>query len=455
MKRQCGATGLFVAIVIALMVAALLATLQFLQVNSQGERVTSESTRFDKIKAALVQFAAANSRLPCPATPTADTGDAAPTTASATCTSPTGTVPWKTLGLRRDDAVDSAGWKISYRVYTGAGSLTQAGGASMVDCDTVESAPAGLTAAGLCKSTKDTLDTQFFTGKGLTVTWFGTSVTDAAFVLISHGSSGLGAYTASSTPTQKTLPTNASELANTTATGPFVATSPSAASVGPSDATHFDDLLAYMKISDLVRQSGLSARDWPDPPPSGVQSSTMNSATVAAALGSTPTAGSDLGVSSLTFGNIQITGYTGSTAQNLTFASTSDGIGTGGGAQLSIQSARGDSVRLDVAGAVTALGVTLNQFGTSGVRFERVRFDFYNGTTLVSSTTKEACLAGNGATSFSINLGSTTFTRADIVPLTPVTPTAGGSTTFYLASFATCTTTPCNSPGYSVLNACP
>ena len=38
------------------------------------------------------------------------------------------------------------------------------------------------------------------------------------------------------------LPTNASELANTTATGPFTATSATAASVSPTDAAHFDDL---------------------------------------------------------------------------------------------------------------------------------------------------------------------------------------------------------------------
>ena len=72
---------------------------------------------------------------------------AAPTTATppaTLCTFRNGTVPWVTLGLSADDAVDAWGRKISYRVYDGPTGMTQALGASMSDCDTVEPAPGAV-----------------------------------------------------------------------------------------------------------------------------------------------------------------------------------------------------------------------------------------------------------------------------------------------------------------------
>lgn len=143
----------------------------------------------------------------------------------------------------------------------------------MVDCDPTEtegtSNVTGNNEGGLCKSTNKTIPGQFtdiagtsFLGaKGFTVNDFGTARTAVAYVLISHGGSGYGAYTAAGT--QLTTPTNANEVANTSAAGNFFATSASASSVAPDDAAHFDDVISYAVLSELISKAGRSARVWP------------------------------------------------------------------------------------------------------------------------------------------------------------------------------------------------
>ena len=105
-----------------------------------------------RIREAVVAYVALNQRLPCPAAPT--DGRAAPETATTItdpCASPSGVVPWRTLGLTEESALDGWNRLISYRVLDGATGLTQADGASMVNCDT--KVPYGadvLPANGLC-----------------------------------------------------------------------------------------------------------------------------------------------------------------------------------------------------------------------------------------------------------------------------------------------------------------
>src|SRR5690349_8654527 len=124
-RRAVGASGFFVVVILLLVAAGILAVVGLSRSRLPGERGGKALAQFRELEAALVQFVAANGRLPCPANPTAGDGLASPAT-GATCSSPQGTIPWKTLGARKEDAIDPWGWQISYRVYTGnAGSLTQ------------------------------------------------------------------------------------------------------------------------------------------------------------------------------------------------------------------------------------------------------------------------------------------------------------------------------------------
>lgn len=274
----------FIAMVIIL--AMLLVALAVL-VSKTGDLVAAHSKRFDaagekfsQIQNALVSFSATYQRLPCPANPTSMTNSGWPDDKplglpiSPTCAYPAGIVPWKALGLSQDQVTDAWGQLISYRVYDGSIGLTQDLGASAVNCDTnnLTTVDVAVTTAGLCNNvggTHDTLRSDFIFGKGLNVHDFGTdpnsaNVSNVAYVLISHGSSGLGGYLQSGI--RKDLPAvDARDYANTQASPSFfIKQAASATDIAPGSAAHYDDVIAYLKISDLLSLSGLDARDWPE-----------------------------------------------------------------------------------------------------------------------------------------------------------------------------------------------
>jgi hypothetical protein len=272
--RERGFT--FLLVVIALASLGALVALGLLQATASATAKGDDLARkFARAQAALIAFVAETGRLPCPANPTMDTGDEV--RASPVCTYPQGTIPWKTLGLRREDGYDPWGWRISYRVYAGAaGSLVQDAhpdtdscaidaGASMVCCDPTQtqavSTADGTGDGGFCKKNRKTDPNNFLAGKGFSVNDFGTAKTGVAYVLISHGPSGYGGYTAANV--QVALPANANELANLSATGTFVAAAASASTVSPDDPAHFDDVIAYASISDVISKAGRGARTWP------------------------------------------------------------------------------------------------------------------------------------------------------------------------------------------------
>ena len=76
------------------------------QVEDRKERVTQTQVRMERVRAALHAFVATQGRLPCPAAGALDAGLAVPPTAVDLCTNRDGTVPWVSLGLRADDALD-------------------------------------------------------------------------------------------------------------------------------------------------------------------------------------------------------------------------------------------------------------------------------------------------------------------------------------------------------------
>lgn len=276
--------------VVLLTLAGTAAGIQYLRIRSAESKSSEELVRkFDRAHEAMVSFVTLVGRLPCPANPAADTGLAAPDSAAVTCTNSTGTLPWRSLGLRRDDALDTWGRKISYRVFTGSttvGSLTQANGASMVDCDPSEDEEienVTLGSGGGCKGNKKTHPGPvhpnppkkgFLTDKGFTVDNFGVSETNVAYVLISHGRSGYGGYTTAST--QLTMPSSTKETANTSpcgngcvtvagivvTPGTFYAAAESASTVAADDAAHFDDLISYKTSYEVVTRAGRGARAW-------------------------------------------------------------------------------------------------------------------------------------------------------------------------------------------------
>jgi len=255
------------------------------------------------------------------------------------------------LGLIADAGLDGWGRKISYRVYTNSGgggpsanfgSLTQARGVNMVECDITDDVKTtdddGLCVSGTPHNRRtvpgvyaDADRASFFGGKGLKVRDYGVLKNDAAYVLISHGQSGRGAWTIAGA--QVPFDGSAHEQSNTTEKGDFWIEALSDPDQGISSGSHFDDLLVYARLPDLVKRIGLVEREWPDVDPAsiGPTALSLTQANVETATGTTvnSTTG-DTGSASVNFGTARVSGFTGTTAANVSYDPNTSGGATGG-----------------------------------------------------------------------------------------------------------------------------
>lgn len=466
-RRQAGASLFMVALSLVLAIGAVLAAIGVFRSRTTAAGSSQTLASLEVLRTALEQFAGSTGRLPCPANPALDTGESSPAIASSVCDFPAGTIPWKTIGVRRDDAYDPWGSKISYRAYTGAaGALTQANGASMVQCDT--SVPAGrspgVLPVGLCYQAfgRHTSDAEFLNGKGLSVTDFGNMIPNVAYVLVSHGPSALGAWAPGGA--QRVAPANAAELANTTATGPFIAQANSADSVDPMSAVHFDDVLAYRTIPEVVRNANLGARDWPDPAAT-TENVTLNTATVSESLGATSSYG-DVGRQTLVMANSTITAFDSGGNQNLAVDTGGGNEGVGGvGGGNGLSETGGEGIRIKLAVNARLFGLTLNDFGFvaagSSLWREQVELRFINSvTSAASSITREGCSADGGLASFAMLDPGFDFDTIEVRPLASTSDPILGSTissSFFLSAFRTCAagSTSCSSALETPANVCP
>jgi prepilin-type N-terminal cleavage/methylation domain-containing protein len=266
---------------VALFIIALLLGGALIPLSTQVDvRNTAETRRnLDSIREAIIGFAQANGRLPCPAAGTVPAGgtDAAgrpagveqlsPTTlpppSTAVCANSFGVVPWTTLGVPE---TDSWGRRFSYWVSPifadGIGVLPATArfnntfpGVQNPDCTTPVPAPT-LSSFALCSLGSFTVntrkeDTHAPVAIGLVL----------PAVIISHGKNGNGAYT----PKGSTLaaPTGADEIANATHTGaPAGVTTffsrnatPSnspCSDAGPGGFCEFDDIVVMISSSVLM-----------------------------------------------------------------------------------------------------------------------------------------------------------------------------------------------------------
>jgi len=259
------------------------AAVKFMEVSADRvkTRDITPLPQMEQLRVAIAAFVTMHRRLPCPAdgslpsnSPSAglELRDTAGICTSATYTianQSTGIVPWKTLGLSERSVITGDHNYFSYRVFSGASGLTVDGGADMTWCDTDnEGTPAALlTFNGQCASGKNSTDTQFLQGKGLTVQTDAGSRSDVAYVLIHHGSNSSGAFHPGGF--QKPVSLSPNELANTQGVTPgsspiFLARTPNT-TVEPSNPAFFDDRLEYVGVADLVKAAGLYARNWAEP----------------------------------------------------------------------------------------------------------------------------------------------------------------------------------------------
>jgi type II secretory pathway pseudopilin PulG len=277
--KQTGFVALIFVILLVLIAGFALVQMQGRSISQQASRNSEALAPMTRIQAALLEFVRLNKRLPCPAAPLLDTGLPVPNGPTVTpppaCNNPDGTVPWAVLGLSAADALDPWGRKISYRVVSGSKSATVTDGLDRSQCDTLIIPPPVPANAyqpdpitGLCKrpafpaTTPRTLVNNLSVIPGLAINDLGSNINGVAYVLISHGETGRGAYLPGGQRLLP-LPTIGGGEALNTGTGIFSRPS-SNTTVTADQITFFDDIVVYELLIDLIVKSGLAARDWPD-----------------------------------------------------------------------------------------------------------------------------------------------------------------------------------------------
>lgn len=261
-------------LVLLAIVGLVSAVLLYNALGSISKRLDANATNLDsfrKLDDALARYVMLNQRLPCPANGTAHTGvedpnPSYPADPYRICNSPSGVVPWATLGLSQKDATDSWGRYIAYRVYDGASGFTQSKGLALADClDEQVAAVYPLSGAGsTCNSTThENAVSDFFVNKGLTVNDRGSVKTQVAYALISMGESGLGAYYPGGAAPMPSPDSASKEFLNAGSGGTYWITTPSDPSVQAASGSHFDDVVSYAYAAELAHNARLAGHPWP------------------------------------------------------------------------------------------------------------------------------------------------------------------------------------------------
>lgn len=296
-RHQQGAVMMIMLVIVIMGVLTALVGMTGEWVAGTGRQFSTTNDTLNQIQKALISFTATYQRLPCPADPSGVNHSGWPngsidlTLPVGSCSYPTGVVPWNALGLTQGQVIDKWGRLISYRVYDdsvsttqsyGTVGLTQNSGASALPCanNYLPASTVLPTSNGLCDPAniplQRTLHSSSFPNfitsplstppydKGLWVYDFGTTVKNVAFVLISHGSSGLGGYLPNGN--QMPMPVSgAFDYPNTqTRIPPLFFTKQAASNTEIAFGTngHYDDVVNYLTISELLKLTNQDARAW-------------------------------------------------------------------------------------------------------------------------------------------------------------------------------------------------
>lgn len=217
-----------IELTVVLVLIGTIMTLGLKMVVSTLENAAYSETKAkqETIKVALIAYLRTNGVLPCPDRQAVPTGQILPATCIANASEGYGVLPWQALGLSKDVAIDGFGNFFSYRIANGNGTASTKNWTSR------------------SAATDFTINELRVPSQGLTVTHQdGSIVQDAVVILVSHGKNGYGAKTIRGTLNAASA--SPEELSN-------AASSSLAANIRPISES-FDDLVAYMRPSDLLQ----------------------------------------------------------------------------------------------------------------------------------------------------------------------------------------------------------
>lgn len=304
--RHAAAAGGFtlVEMALVLLIVGLLAAVFLPATNTLLDNNRRKETRakLEALEQAMVRFVMVNRRLPCPANGTLGTGSAQSGVELRTVGPPAtcdamqaGVVPWRSLGVSADAAIDAWGNLITYRVWasypgnTIATSLAMDAGMDFSACDPAKTtAPTApnylcdatnkkplevLTAGGthsargfrVCRNVPCTA-TIVTSAPGINEVARRVDGNGAAFFLISHGANKVGAYTTGGTPinTANGPGPGARETINQNGLALRAASLDEAfyidAELDESPADYYDDIVLRPTVMAVAMAAGLAPR---------------------------------------------------------------------------------------------------------------------------------------------------------------------------------------------------
>ena len=279
-RRARGFTLIEIVVVMFILGVAIAMAVALTSALTASQRLSTTTARMQTVDAAIVQFVMQQKRLPCPADGTLDSATAAAAgteggVGAGGCSNETGgVVPWRALGLSEQDATDGWNRRFTYRIQPG---LALAGALDMSSCDPAGTGGAvGATNAcnTACASTalgSCTPPSAFLQNKGLQVkNVAGTVIMDpanapytgAAYVVISAGNTGGGAYLSSGQQSTSATTDGTQEQKNYANAG-YVAGTSYYVDDSVSDASgaaHFDDIVSRPALLTVVNKAGLGPR---------------------------------------------------------------------------------------------------------------------------------------------------------------------------------------------------
>jgi prepilin-type N-terminal cleavage/methylation domain-containing protein len=278
MRKRHGFTLVEILVVLIILAVVIAMAAAVTRGIAASQQLSLTTTRLATVDAAIIQFVAAQKRMPCPADGTLLSTDnnagleVAPDAAG--CSAQTnGVVPWRTLGLTELDATD--GWyrRFTFRTDPQLGLVARM---DMSSCDPVGTEPGGAkticnTACTSSALASCTAPVSFLTGKGVQVQNVAGNVvmdpnavtpTGAAYVTISPGPTGGGGYMNTSGQLGQTSSTDGTkEQLNYANLGVTAATFYVDDSINSNPGTgHFDDLISRPSVYTVITKAALGPR---------------------------------------------------------------------------------------------------------------------------------------------------------------------------------------------------
>jgi type II secretory pathway pseudopilin PulG len=235
MKKSLGFTLIELAAVLFILTLLLGSLLVPIGTQVDQSNINTTQKNLDDVKEALIGFALANGRFPCPADPTIATGQLNAGVERATCTGANvnGVLPWTTLGVNETDAW---GRRYTYRVT-----------ASFADAISANTVTPPVTCTALPSQSSFALCSQ----GDITITDGSSNIaTGVPVVVVSHGKDGYGSYTTLGTQLPTTC-ASPNELENTNADATFIS---HIYINNPACGGGFDDIVVWISPNILLNR---------------------------------------------------------------------------------------------------------------------------------------------------------------------------------------------------------